>query len=144
MQNTRIYFILLIVVAFLSCERKAPEPSTQIKSDLLQQSLNDNHPNAEKYQEILDRNQKLGIVGTTLMIKDQYGEWIGASGKANLETNTNVVPDDLFLIASISKVFTATAIFKYVDYGKLSIDDPIEKWLDKSLIGKLKNADKCR
>jgi CubicO group peptidase (beta-lactamase class C family) len=38
-------------------------------------------------------------------------------------------PDDLFWIASMSKSITATAFMMLVDEGKVSIDDPVEKYL---------------
>ena len=38
-------------------------------------------------------------------------------------------PDALFWIASQSKPITATAVMMLVDEGKLSLDDPVEKYL---------------
>ena len=102
------------------------------------------HPKAETYQQILDRNRKFGIVGATLMIKDKYGIWVGASGKADLKENVNIQSSNRFLIASISKVFTASAIYKAQDEGLLSIDDPISKWIKPEIISKIKQADECK
>ncbi len=45
-------------------------------------------------------------------------------GYANLDQSTPVQPDSLFRIASVSKLFTATAIMTLVDEGKLSLDMP--------------------
>ena len=54
----------------------------------------------------------------------------GAYGWANLELKSPVTSHSLFNIGSIGKTFTATAIMLLQKEGKLSIDDPIGKYLD--------------
>lgn len=46
-------------------------------------------------------------------------------GYANLETRSPVQPDSVFRIASVSKIFTAVAILKLVEEGKLSLDTKV-------------------
>ncbi|MBV8516530.1 MAG: beta-lactamase family protein [Acidobacteria bacterium] len=41
---------------------------------------------------------------------------------------TGITPSSLFYVASITKSFTATAIFRLRDAGKLSLDDPITRF----------------
>jgi CubicO group peptidase (beta-lactamase class C family) len=50
-------------------------------------------------------------------------------GYANLENKIKLTSQHLFRIASHSKLFTATAIMKLYDQGKLSIDDKVLKHL---------------
>ena len=50
-------------------------------------------------------------------------------GVANLETGTPVTPDTVFRIASMSKGFTAESILLLQEEGKLSVYDPISKYL---------------
>lgn len=50
-------------------------------------------------------------------------------GLANLETGTAVTPQTHFRLASVSKQFTAAAILLLAQDGKLSLDDPVRKWL---------------
>lgn len=52
-----------------------------------------------------------------------------ALGTANLESKAPVSADTRFRIASMSKSFTALAVLKLRDAGKLSLDDPIEKFV---------------
>jgi len=54
----------------------------------------------------------------------------GAYGWANVELKAPVTSHSLFNIGSIGKTFTATAIMLLQRDGKLSIDDPINKYLD--------------
>lgn len=52
-----------------------------------------------------------------------------ALGTADLSTQTPVAADTRFRIASMSKSFTALAILKLRDAGKLSLEDPVEKYI---------------
>ena len=74
--------------------------------------------------------QKHHVVGVScLVIKDgQTLESIYA-GKANLEWQTPVSADTEFEIGSITKQFTAACILILADEGKLSVDDPISKYI---------------
>jgi CubicO group peptidase (beta-lactamase class C family) len=50
-------------------------------------------------------------------------------GLANLEHDAPVTPDTVFELASVTKQFTATAIMRLYEQGKLKLDDPINKYL---------------
>jgi D-alanyl-D-alanine carboxypeptidase len=52
-----------------------------------------------------------------------------AYGKARLDPATPATPDMRYSIGSISKQFTATAILLLQEQGKLSIDDPVGKYV---------------
>ncbi len=50
-------------------------------------------------------------------------------GVQDTDTRAPVTPDSLFRIASMSKAFTALAILKLRDDGKLALDDPAERYV---------------
>ncbi len=50
-------------------------------------------------------------------------------GLANLDYHIPITPQTVFDVGSMSKQFTATCIFLLEQQGKLSIDDPIQKFL---------------
>jgi len=50
-------------------------------------------------------------------------------GFADLANRTPMRPNDLFWIASMSKAMTVAAVMMLVDEGKISINDPVEKYL---------------
>jgi len=50
-------------------------------------------------------------------------------GKSNLAQNTALTGNDLFLLASVSKVITATALLQLYDDGLFSLEDPINDYL---------------
>lgn len=53
----------------------------------------------------------------------------GAYGCSNLELKTPVTPDTVFEIGSITKQFTSACILLLAQEGKLSVDDPVSKYL---------------
>lgn len=53
-------------------------------------------------------------------------------GLANLETNAPVTPDTVFRIASMSKQFCAASILMLQAEGKLSIEDPVSKYIEEA------------
>ncbi len=52
-----------------------------------------------------------------------------AFGYANIELGVELMPDHIFRIASITKQFTACAILKLEEEGKLSLEDDITKFI---------------
>lgn len=52
-----------------------------------------------------------------------------AFGMANLELNVKMKPETVFQLASITKQFTSVAIMMLVEQGKLSLKDPLSKFI---------------
>jgi CubicO group peptidase (beta-lactamase class C family) len=55
--------------------------------------------------------------------------WVKTSGARVLDGRAPVTPDTVFRIASMTKSFTALAILKLRDEGKLSLDDPVARYV---------------
>ena len=55
--------------------------------------------------------------------------WVKTAGVQDTASKTPVTPDTVFRIASMTKSFTAMAILKLRDEGKLSLDDPAERYV---------------
>ncbi|MBN1903442.1 serine hydrolase, partial [Candidatus Sumerlaeota bacterium] len=78
-------------------------------------------------QEIVSRWEIPGMsVGIVLNGEIAYTKVFGVQ---NLETKKPVSPDSIFCIASISKVFTATAIMQLAQRGAIDLDAPVQKYL---------------
>jgi CubicO group peptidase (beta-lactamase class C family) len=54
---------------------------------------------------------------------------VESSGVQDRSSNAPVTPATVFRIASMTKSFTVLAILKLRDEGKLSLEDPVSKWL---------------
>lgn len=137
----RFYFLSLLLLPILleSCQADLPTPDVYDCVSVVPDAST--HPRAERYQEILDQQVATGLPGSIMLVKDDDGLWQGAAGKASLELDIDLQPCHRMMVASISKIFTAVVIHKLVDEGKLTLDDPMSKWMDAEVIEKLDNAD---
>jgi CubicO group peptidase (beta-lactamase class C family) len=63
------------------------------------------------------------------VIVDGELAWVKAAGVQDTQTRAPVTPDSLFRIASMTKSFTAMAVLKLRDEGKLSLDDPVSRYV---------------
>jgi len=55
--------------------------------------------------------------------------WVKAVGVRETKDRAPVTPDTVFRIASMTKSFTALSILKLRDQGKLSLDDPVARYV---------------
>jgi len=69
------------------------------------------------------------------IVHDQQLVWATGFGRASVERNLPATPDTLYRIASITKLFTSTAILQLRDAGRLQLDDPIVTHLPWFSIG---------
>lgn len=88
-------------------------------------------------QTMVERQEVAGAV--TLVISPDAVLHLGAVGKADLASNRAMTPDAIFWIASMSKPITATAILMLQDQGRLSVDDPVAKYIPE--LAKVATAD---
>ena len=78
-------------------------------------------------QPFVDKHELAGAVA--LVANKEKFLSIDAVGLSDIAANKAMQPDAEFWIASQSKGMTATAVMMLVDEGKISLDDPVEKYL---------------
>jgi D-alanyl-D-alanine carboxypeptidase len=104
------------------------------------QSRPERHPLAQDPQVAAALTVLDAWIGATTTQKEQPGLsigivydrnliWAKGYGFADLERRTPATPATIYRIASISKLFTATAIMQLRDAGKLRLDDPVSSKL---------------
>ena len=78
-------------------------------------------------QELVDSKKRAGIVYAVA----RNGKLIAmeAVGSRNLEQNLPMTPDTIFRLASMSRTLTGATILSLLDDGKLSLDDPVAKYI---------------
>lgn len=77
--------------------------------------------------EFVEKKRIAGAV--TLVARQGRTVHVEAVGSADVEAGRPMRTDSLFVIASMTKPITATAVMILQDAGKLSIDDPIAKYI---------------
>jgi CubicO group peptidase (beta-lactamase class C family) len=81
-------------------------------------------------QVVRDFAQRENIPGAAWgVVVDGKLVHVGTTGSRELATRTPVTADTVFRIASMTKSFTAMAIVKLRDEGKLALDDPAERYV---------------
>jgi len=81
-------------------------------------------------QTLLDENYRNDAPGAVVLIA--HGDEVlfrGARGQADLDKHLPLTADGLFEIGSVSKQFAAAGLLKLVEAGKVSLDDPLSKYV---------------
>ena len=74
--------------------------------------------------------QRANMPGAAMgIIIDGELVWVKATGVRETTDKAPVTPDTVFRIASMTKSFTAMAILKLRDESKLSLDDPVSRYI---------------
>ena len=66
---------------------------------------------------------------SVLAVKDGETVLAKSYGYADLEARVRATPQTNYRLASVTKQFTAASILLLAEDGKLSIDDPVKRWL---------------
>jgi CubicO group peptidase (beta-lactamase class C family) len=84
----------------------------------------------ENVQTYFDRAEAFGFSGVILLRKAGCPSISKAYGYADEDTNRKIKSDTVFLTGSITKIFTATAILKLKEEGRVGLDEPVNAYLD--------------
>ncbi|MFD8702784.1 serine hydrolase domain-containing protein [Kitasatospora sp. NPDC059648] len=88
------------------------------------------HDDRSRLRRDADAITALGVTGVQARLVTRDGRTVAAtSGVADLTTRRPVPADGHFRIASVTKAFVATVTLQLVGEGRLSLDDPVERWL---------------
>ncbi len=98
---------------------------------------------AAAMQPYLDSHKLAGIIG---IIADKGGKvrYKNLIGHADVEAAKPISEDNVFWVASMTKMFAGASIMMLVDEGKVSLDDPVTKFipqLDKWMVVAEKDKD---
>lgn len=108
--------LLVAMLPWLSCEARATPPN---KADV-----------ARFAADVLEKHCTLDAPGAAILVgRGDEVLYRGACGSANLELGVPLSPDHVFRIGSVTKQFAAAAVLKLVDEGKVSLDDPLTKFV---------------
>jgi D-alanyl-D-alanine carboxypeptidase len=83
---------------------------------------------------LVEKDKSVKNCVLSVMKGDGSFSWSGAAGIASQDNQVSMTKDTPIYIASITKLYTATAIMRLYEKGALSLDDPMSKYLPERLI----------
>lgn len=114
-----------VLTALVFCSLLVPQTTIAKESDAAVAS--DTTRINAAVQTFVDRHE---LAGAVMLVADRNDVLHkSAVGFADVEKSIPMQTDSMFWIASQSKPITATAFMILVDEGKVSVDDPVEKYL---------------
>src|SRR5215217_9502560 len=119
-------FLLLLILSQRVATGAVPPP--QFTDPQRKQKLAAAFPEIERlFKNYMERQQAPGAV--LGVIVDGELVWVKAAGVREKTNDAPVTPETVFRIASMTKSFTAMAILKLRDEGKLSLEDPVSRYV---------------
>lgn len=93
-----------------------------------------------KFQSCLDNELTETMPGILVNITSPGKNifWSGASGLSDRESREKLLPNQTFRIASVTKTFVAATVLRLWEDKRLSLEDPISKYISQEHIGLLK------
>jgi CubicO group peptidase (beta-lactamase class C family) len=117
-QRMKHVSLLLIAISFLSAQipARAEVTDSEVKSIL---------------QDRIDRAKR--GVGIVVGLVDEKGTRVITYGKPSQDSKEALDGNSVFEIGSVTKVFTATLLADMVERGEVSLNDPISKYLPRTV-----------
>ncbi|MBE1485741.1 serine hydrolase domain-containing protein [Plantactinospora soyae] len=91
--------------------------------------------NSTPLQHDVDRLHALGVTGVFARLDTGHGVEVARSGVADLDTRRPVPRDPYLRIGSTTKTYVAVVVLQLVAEGRLSLSDPVERWLPGVVAG---------
>lgn len=147
MKNIFVYLAALSLV-FHSCRKAQIGTTTTIGQPIPWTDTSNRHPKQAAFKALLEKYRLKGMPGMSMLIRDQSGTWVGATGKADIQNNIDFVPGTVSKAASITKLMMGTLLFRMMEdslatgIGFRDLDKPIHNWIPSRLTGKLANGNR--
>ncbi|MGE8553381.1 MAG: serine hydrolase domain-containing protein [Chryseobacterium jejuense] len=127
----KLWFLAALTAVFVTMNSCKEDQTADLPTD---------HPNAMKYQRIVDKFIAAGAVGVSVAVISPDGVWTGAGGLADKEKGIKMSADNRLRIGSMTKMFASATILKLQEEGLLNIKDKINKYLPHTVTDHIANA----
>lgn len=144
------YFIAIIALGLctflISCKKEIVGPTEARPFVIPWNDTSSLHPLNGQLRGLIDKYRKLGLPGISLLVNSSGGTWVGATGKADIEKNVPFGVGQIAKVASLTKFFMGTLVFKLFEdsantnLGYRSLHLPITTWLPSSITDKIANG----
>ena len=83
---------------------------------------------------VAETAEGFGVAGAAAGVWHGGRQVFASHGVTSVENPLPVTPDTLFLIASVTKTFTATAVMRLVADGKVALDAPVRRYVPELVL----------
>ena len=133
---TLLLALVTAVSALSACGEEKAGEATEAATAPAEQSTAVSEKTREKFKEQIEKSiDNHSFKGAAYMVYKGEEVYSGGAGKANKKENTDNGADVVYHIASVTKQFTAAAILKLCEQGKMSLDDTLSKYYPDYAIG---------
>jgi len=132
MKNVSIARVTVVLSVFLLFGHAAFSEPTASPANSPKEETNSLSPEvSKKIDEAVTRMlSESGVPSASIaVVKDGILTYTKAYGLADIESHRSATTSMIYSIGSISKQFTAASILLLAEEGKLSLDDPVGRWL---------------
>ncbi|GAB4293206.1 MAG: hypothetical protein Kow0068_18350 [Marinilabiliales bacterium] len=130
----KIFYCIILSVTLISCARNESNTANKdidLGGNILKQikKVKNADLKREKFKKYFDSLAIYQQFNGNVLVA-QYGQVIfsGEYGYSNIKTKDTLKPESTFQLASITKQFTAVAILKLYEEGKIKLNDSIQKF----------------
>jgi len=143
----KIFLVIALgIFVFTSCRKAQITETRSIGEPCPWTDSSNLHPKNSALNALLVKYKSKGLPGISLLVSDAHGTWIGAIGKADLSNHIDFVPGTISKIASITKLFIGTLVFKLMEdsvntgMSYKDLNTKINHWLPSRITNKLPNG----
>jgi len=129
---------VLLVFSWINCKKEIG-PTDDVTCTA--SGINDNHPKRDAINAIISAYVKKGLPGISILIEDSNGIYANSSGFADIENKIAFKTCHISKAASITKMLVGTLTLKLQEEGKISLDEPISKYIDGTILKKIDKAE---
>ncbi|MEP6949278.1 MAG: serine hydrolase [Ginsengibacter sp.] len=141
-------YILITCLCIISsaCRKEQIQPTQLSSLPVPWNDTSSRHPKSTALTALLEKYHNKGLPGISLLVNDASGTWVGSIGKADIERNIPFEVGQVSKIASITKLFVGTLVFKLMEdsvntgLGYKALNTKINNWLPSSVTNKLPNG----
>ena len=141
-----LFLIGIACLMIYSCNKPQIGPTENNTVSMPWIDSSNRHPKHAAFTHLLEKYNKLGLPGISLLITDSKGTWVGAAGKADIGEDVTFTPATVSKVASITKLLVASLVFKLMEdsthsgLNYRSLDMPVNTWIPRRITDKLPNG----
>ena len=139
-------FIILLCTSLVACKKAQIVETSSIGPETTWNDTSNLHPKNAALKALLEKYNKKGLPGISLLVNDANGTWVGAAGKADIDNDIDFVPGTVSKAASITKLLVGTLVFKLMEdsvntgIGYKELNTKISHWIPSSITNHLANG----